>query len=713
MINTGENTELNNIKIEMTDDVNSNNIEKVKTFYRSSVMHIDTKFELPNDVKNIGIQFNSATVEKIKQKLDAIEQEVNAGKSSKFISKTQFDNFKAKIYYWCSGLFKSIISELDKGNTQIKVFIDNDISKHEWIMVQWLSKLGVSFFIISRTLNKLEIDSKDETILVIIYGTNERLSYKEQDKSEITQNEVKEQVLYVFNNIDEIEKAIYEDNRVIKLIVKGSGNYKDTCDFYGKLHKKSVENNDWLLFKQGFDKPTYEQTSKMPRLRIDEHSYILETMLSFLEINDTNIKSELKDSIKALYNSKENISLDGTRLYNRLITTICTLNTLFSKPIKTLIYYGAPNASDNKILTILSTIKDISVIILISDKTIAVDTQGYSVFEMENSVEYFEMPTVDTRENIHTMASIAEKTVNDTLFTGDTLGMYKPGQFRCGETKRFTTTFDEINLWWNTELYTRPGFEAHGDTAIMPTMFKVINGVEGGTSGISKYLWNIQELCYGKTILYKSQPEIELYGNAPNNADHTMYIRHLADTNGRSFEERNTKLFDKHKLNRELIKRSSHYTYGFISENKQNMILSVIEQILNSNYINKKGMTDEKFIDGTLNTLLNLNLTILQAIQWFEFYNENPNVIVLLPNEAVLNTGDAVRLLFLSLMGFDILLFVPTCYNVLNNNFTMEFQYDTHNIGESVYYMNTFGLAVTDKQLKPQKKQGIFSKIFK
>jgi hypothetical protein len=143
------------------------------------------------------------------------------------------------------------------------------------------------------------------------------------------------------------------------------------------------------------------------------------------------------------------------------------------------------------------------------------------------------------------------------------------------------------------------------------------------------------------------------------------------------------------------------------------MILSVIEQILNSNYINKKGMTDEKFIDGTLNTLLNLNLTILQAIQWFEFYNENPNVIVLLPNEAVLNTGDAVRLLFLSLMGFDILLFVPTCYNVLNNNFTMEFQYDTHNIGESVYYMNTFGLAVTDKQLKPQKKQGIFSKIFK
>lgn len=701
------------------DDINTSNKEEVFNIIDNCDLYIDSKFSAPTSSNEI-IGKRSSVVSTMNELFTYINDSIHNRTSGWFTSDTQLRNFKIKLLYWCANDFSSIIDKLDK-HEEVRIVINNEMSKHEKIFIRVLADCGATVLVIDKTFNNDEIskeidkysNDKKANVQVVAFGTSENIKYTRNNR-EITQTSViSNNVACEYESLEEIEQALYTDNKIIKVNVVGMNNYIDTCNFYAKLNKNCTSNNKWLLANNGFPKPTYEQTNSIPRFANDKHDYIIFTLMQFLKLGDEDTNRKIAEIIKTVFNQGENRALSGQILYNKIVYIVCSLNTIYSvgKP-DCIVFYGNANKNDIIILEILAQINDISVVVACSDKNKAVQIKDLSTLELNISNEIFPIPLIDKRDGAATMAAQAERRVNDTLFNGDTLGMYKPGQFSSCTTIDFNTTYDELKLWWNKELYLRPGFEARGTLAVIPTLFRVIKGCIGDANS---FISEIQKYCCGKTLLCRDKVELGMLAEAGIHCN----IHRGTDVNCTRFEDQKP-FFENSKLNRERIKSGRNYSYSFLDMNKQDMILDKIEDIIVNNKVNKKLFrTEQEFIDAVLNIGLNLHMSILQNIQWFEFYTYNPNLVLILKDQNMPDINNMILLALLQNLGFDVLIFVPTGYSSIENLVGPNFIFDTNVIGEANYEIDTSRLHVTsnieitDSSNKEQpKKQGFFSKLF-
>lgn len=674
-------------------DVNSKNINDVRDIYNKASLYIDYKLENPV----IGYKITDTILD------NTINNRKNSWKTKFNMNDTQVNNLCIKLNYWITTKFKDIIS-----NTKNAIIlVDGTPSKHEQIFFELLSSIDIKVIIITDKINDILIDCDKHD-----YKTNEHLDYKCNNSLEVINNKNKTEIQLAkdIKSISDIETALYKNNEIVKVFVCGISDYLDTCNFYAKLNNKCSNNEDWVLIKNGFEKPAYEDTSKLPRFSNTNHDYIVHTLLKFVNAQYNGIL----DIIKNKFDSSEYANISGQILYNKLASVICTLNKLYEKhtSLSHIVYYGEVKANDKLILDILNKVKELSIIVACSDKSKYIDIDDMNKLDLDESTDIFEIPVHDKREDASTMAAQAENIVNKTLFSGDTLGMYKPGQFRTCDVVNFNTTFDEIKLWWNKELYLRPGFEAHGSKAIIPTIFRVVKGCN---SDSSKYLSEIQKYCCGKTILCKGKSELDSLVSIGEHCN----IHRGTDINHTRFEDQKP-FFENDKLNKDRIKSGKNYQYRFLDVNKQDLILDKIEDILTNNKINKKLFSSEQeFIDTVLNIGLNLHTVILQNIQWFEFYTYNPNLVLVLKDQNIPDINNMILLALLQNLGFDILIFVPTSYSSIEGYIGNKFIYDTNIVGEANYDINIDRLHVTSNieinetnTNEQSKKQGFFSKIF-
>lgn len=700
MIRTGENT---SGKINITDDICSENFELVKNWYNTSTLYIDRRFDMPLASFQFNINPSSESQRFIDGKLRVIEADLKSGNKTIISSETQLKSFVTKINYWTQVVFKEVLEELDSGNASVRVLIVNSVSKHEWIFIKWLTLSGVNFYIVDKNRKNIDVDREiSDYTEVKIFNTNENLSIVQEDKEE-------PQVVVNFESTEQIETELYVNNNIVKVAVLGMKNYVDTCDFYGKLYVTCEKSDTYALCINGFDKPTQAETNSIPRFKNNKHDYIVETLLMYVKAPDKQRKGEIQEIIRKEFNSGENANLDGSILFNKMVYTIIVLNNLLSNGYTTVVYYGSANRNDATIIKLLGSLSNISIVVLMSDKSMFYEEFGQtlSVLELESSSEYFEMPKVDSRDNATTHGAVAQRIVDNTMYNGSVLGMYKPGMFSKCNTILFSTAEPEISLWWNKEMYIRPNFKAEGIKVTLPVMFKVINGVPYSQNE-HDYLDKIQDLLYGNTVLCRSVSEFKQLIDC----DNAMRILHGANTNSASYKD--LKVITNGKVDRNKVKSAPNYRYGFMSSAKQDLIFDKIDDILNSPMINKRNVDEQAYKDMVLTRLLNLNSDMIKIIQWFEFYTDNPNLVLILPDENMLDITDMVLLLFMHMIGFDILIYVPTNYKSIDDLITGKFPYDRHNIGQAIYSVNTSLLGVSkDKRIdKAEKaKKSLFSKI--
>lgn len=722
MINTVNiklNTLLKKNKILVIDDINSTNKEEVFSIIDNCDLYINSKFSIPTSNKEI-IGKRSKVVSIMNQLFTELNNAMINKKSAMFTTETQLRNFKIKFLYWCANDFSSVVEKLDK-QEDVVIVINNELSKHEKIFIRVLADCGATVLLISKDFDNETINNNigvystevKSDVQTINFGTNEKIEYTREERNTTQVACVNKKELYKYESLDSVEQSLYNDNKIVKVIVSGMNNYIDTCNFYAKLNKNCMNNPKWLLANNGFPKPTYEQTSTIPRLANTKHDYVMHTVLQFLRLGDNDTNTKVSEIIKNEFNKGENKELSGQILYNKLVYIICSINTIYStgKP-DCIVFYGEANKNDVLMLEILSMIDDVSVVVACSDKNKTVRINGLSLLDLDISNELFPIPFVDKRDGAATMAAQAERRVQQTLFSGDTLGMYKPGQFRTCTTINFSTTYDEIKLWWNKELYLRPGFEARGNLAVIPTIFRVIKGCIGDSN---TYLSEIQKYCCGKTLLCKYKSELDMLYEAGSHCN----IHRGTDINCTRFEDQKP-FFENGKLNKDRIKSGRNYSYNFLDINKQDMLLDKIEDILVNDKINKKLFrSEQEFIDTVLNIGLNLHMSILQNIQWFEFYTYNPNLVLILKDQNMPDVNNMILLALLQNLGFDILIFVPTSYSSIEGLVGPKFVYDTNIVGEANYEVDGFRLHVTNNIEIPEvstdgqsKKQGFFSKLF-
>lgn len=690
----------------LIDDINRVNKDEIFKVINGCDLFITSKFKMPPSNTEAKCNTDGVT-QRIMAKLNKIEADVKNNNSSMFMNESQFNNFKIKVMYWCSTIFKEVITKLNNDTDTVTIVVKYTPSKHEWEMIKILSSIGFHFLIISDSAAKLA--EGVETAKLLLYNTHENIEYTEN--SDVATNEnVDGAQTKKYDSLEELEDALYNNSLPVKANVIGISNYTDTCNFYAKLNKTCNSNESWLMINNGFRKPSYEKTAQIPRFANTNKDYIVHTLCTFIHIHGED-RDAISEIIKNEVASGKYSDVSPQILYNKLVYLICVLNSTWVDHLKCIVFYGKANKNDEFILDIISQIKYISLIVACSDKEKAISIKGVPVLELSSTLEVFDIPLIDKRDDASTMAALAQRRVDDTLYSGDTLGMYKTGQFRTCQTLNFNTTYDELKLWWNKELYIRPGFEAKGDIAVLPTIFRVVKGCYDNSN---EYIKDIQKFCCGKTILCKNVEELSSLVDNTNGSK----ILHLTDTNNTLFKDQKP-FFEHNKLVRTRIKQGVNYRYKLLYDNKQDLILDKIEDILVSDKLNKSDvLSSEGFIDRVLNIGLNLGKQIVQYIQWFEFYTYNPNLVLTITDESSLSRDNMILLVLLQNLGFDILIFVPTGYQTIEHLVGQQFVYDTNIIGEPNYTIDTSEIKVTDNieieeaQSNTNKKQGFFSRLF-
>ena len=74
----------------------------------------------------------------------------------------------------------------------------------------------------------------------------------------------------------------------------------------------------------------------------------------------------------------------------------------------------------------------------------------------------------------------------------------------------------------------------------------------------------------------------------------------------------------------------------------------------------------------------------MRLIQKFDFTKRNPKLIYLNTGEKVISLEDTILTAFLSLVGFDVVFFVPTGYQSVEKYFNRKLM-DEHQIGDYMY----------------------------
>ena len=239
-------------------------------------------------------------------------------------------------------------------------------------------------------------------------------------------------------------------------------------------------------------------------------------------------------------------------------------------------------------------------------------------------------------------------------------------------------------------------------------MFKVINGVNGN---VSDYLRKIKSYVGRKTLFVKHACDLKssLCSSTPR-----MTIMHGTDVNGTKASDQFA-FFKSGKLDKERIKKGINYSYGFMSNTKQDFLLDKIEEMLNDKTIDTSRFGDRQDYENfVLSALLKLDIEVLRMIQGMEFYNTNPSIILLLTDENTLAIEDVILLKFMWSLGYDVLVYVPTCYTSVENYVTNDFMYEKHVIGEAAYDVQV-SLLDTLSNLAPEKekKTGWFNRLFR
>lgn len=267
-------------------------------------------------------------------------------------------------------------------------------------------------------------------------------------------------------------------------------------------------------------------------------------------------------------------------------------------------------------------------------------------------------PEQDGQLRIGTAAYHAEREL-DTLMYQDS-GMFRDQQFAKANTIMLQTMDREIKILWDNDLKFRPNFCTADGVVSMPVIFAKMSGVRD--RNVENYWISIKQLITPETLVIDKAPF--LTAAAPNPVK--MYA---------------TEFFKNGKLKKSKIKSHPRYPYSFLREEMQEHILDKLEMLIRQRLI--KGTFENGMEYTIVSVALNLPKEAVRLLQQFDFTKKNPKLIYILTSEILMSAEDSIYVTFLNLLGFDVLFFVPTGYNI-ENHFNKRLM-EEHQLGDYVY----------------------------
>ena len=373
------------------------------------------------------------------------------------------------------------------------------------------------------------------------------------------------------------------------------------------------------------------------------------------------------------------------KLKNRGVILLCWLkrygDTLFKNytvsNIPIFIHYGGCNHNEGLFLRMLSKMP-VDVVVFNPDLQAEFDMEDESLYKvvLSNSMELDEYPKKEKKIQKATVAYEAEKELDTVLYKNT--GLFRKRQFVESSPITLKTTYEEIDILWKEHAKYRPYFEEKDNKVIVPAIFAQISGVKD--ANIQAYWSDIKKKTTENTLVIRELPN-----------------RHGIDEN--PVKPHVVHFYKNKKLQVDVIKKHHSYRYEYLNENVQDYILDKIQELIDLEWV----ISDSKGIEyAIVCTLLNLDKDTVRLIQKFDFTGEVPKIVIVNTIESMCSLEDCIYIAFLNLIGFDILIYVPTGYRTIK--YLKKGIFEEHQIGEYLFDL-------TVPQLKSN-NMGMFSKLW-
>ena len=142
-------------------------------------------------------------------------------------------------------------------------------------------------------------------------------------------------------------------------------------------------------------------------------------------------------------------------------------------------------------------------------------------------------------------------------------------------------------------------------------------------------------------------------------------------------------------------------------ETSQDYLLDCLQRLIDQKII--RGTFENGMEYTVIAVALNLEKNILRMIQRFDFTKKNPKMICIAAGEKAPSLEDDITLAFLSQIGFDVVVFVPTGYQSPDHHFNRSLAV-SHQIGEYVFDLEAPAFEV---QSDPNRRLSWLDSIFK
>ncbi len=475
---------------------------------------------------------------------------------------------------------------------------------------------------------------------------------------------------------------------------------KDKITYMNELYQLQLElkNNKRriVIVDDAIPAPSNEEIASIRRRTYTK----LDQMLSDLVVNiqySFNIELQrlmIKAFLDVLLEEAKKPQMNINKMTNKAVYMLCWLKRyqaeLFSSwkmpQISCFILMGGCKSETEALFLKILARLPIDVLILnpnLNIKSTIYDKLLYEV-NYETSMNATKFPRENADIKLGTVAYHAEREL-DTIMYQDS-GLYRNQQYQKANAVNLQTMYEEIKILWNEELKYRPNFLITDDIVNLPVICAKVSGVKN--SDITSYWISVKELMTQDTYVIQNVPFIESTAYNP-------------------LKEHTTEFFKNGKLQKNKIKNHADYQYRFLREEMQEHMLDKLQILINQALI--KGT----FQNGTeytiVATALNLPKDILRLIQKFDFTKKNPKIIYINTGEKASSLEDSILIAFLNLIGFDILSFVPTGYQNIENYFNKELM-EEHQIGDYIYDMQVPNFATLSLNTRPKSWRDIIFK---
>ncbi len=478
---------------------------------------------------------------------------------------------------------------------------------------------------------------------------------------------------------------------------------EDKLTYVNELYQFQLElknsHRQAVIVNGSIQQPSMEEIAAVPRKNYTRQDQMLTDLSSNIQYT-ANIELQrlmVKAFIDVMTQEAGQPGMNLNKLTSRAVYLICWLKRyqpqLFSNwkmpDISCFIYMGGCKNKREALFVRFLARLPVDVLILnpgMEAKCCLEDPLLYEI-NYSDTLAVSRFPQAGQDVQIGTAAYHAEREL-DTLLYQDS-GMYRSQQYAEANVITLRTMYEEIKILWKEELKFRPEFSTINNVVNIPVIFAKVSGVKDGNT--AKYWNEIKGLIVEDTYVIKDVPFLE-----SGTAGHPNPMKAYA-----------AEFYKNGRVQKAKIKNHPKYPYSFIREEMQDHMLDKLQLLIDQKLV--KG-TFENGTEYTITaTALNLPKEIVRLIQKFDFTRKNPKLIYINTGERIISLEDAILAAYLHLIGFDVLFFVPTGYQNIEQHFNQRIV-EEHQAGEYQYDLRVPSLAHGSSAQRSRWRDKIFKR---